>query len=77
MQVRIEDFCDAVVSEFYASSISGAMDENIDEDKLLNELSDALKIKLSIDEEFVSLNALELFSRENKGFKNAIFELVN
>jgi len=37
-----------------------------------------VKLKISIDEENVSLNALELFTRgETNGLKNAMKDLIN
>jgi hypothetical protein len=61
--------------------IVGALDENpcIDEEQLTQEIFGELKMKLSIDEEFVSMNALELFTRgdSERGLQKAINELVN
>jgi hypothetical protein len=41
----------------------------------MDEIFEEIKLKISIDEETVSLNALELFSRS--GLKAAINELIN
>jgi hypothetical protein len=41
----------------------------------MSEINSELRIKLSIDEEFVSVNALELFTRE-QGLTKTITNLV-
>jgi len=59
----------------------GVLDSHpqLDEEQLMEEVFNQLKVKLSIDEEFVSMNALELFSRDKdsqKGLHKAMTVLV-
>lgn len=81
--VKIEEFCDAVQSEFYSTVIVAVLDDNphLDEDALVDDLFAELRLKLCIDDAVVSLNALELFTRPNEvrtsvGLKKAIGEIV-
>lgn len=65
--VKIEDFCDAIQQEFYSGLILPVLnesDEAIDADQLMDDLNQELRLKLSLDDQFVSLNALELFTRK-------------
>ena len=42
----------------------------------MNDLNSELKLKLSIDEEYISINALELFTRDY-GLSKTLTNLVN
>ena len=85
--VSIDEFCDAIHQEFYSSLIYNIIensDGQIDEEALRHELNEELRLKLCIDEETVSLNALELFTREpdgpggsGKGLEKAIGRLLD
>ena len=77
--IAVEQFCDAVQSEFFSNIIANALadcPDNISEELLMSDLNSELRMKLSIDEEYVSINALELFTREF-GLSKTITNLVN
>ena len=66
LQILIDDFCDAIHQEFFSGIIANILDENegaIDEETLVQEVNQELRLKLCLDEETVSINALELFTR--------------
>ena len=76
--IQIHQFCDAIQSEFYSNVIAQALQENsesLSEELLMSELNSGLRTKLSIVEEFVSINALELFTRD-QGLTKALTNLV-
>ena len=64
----IDDFCDAIHQEFFSGIIANILEENdgaIDEEALVEEVNQELRLKLCLDEETVSINALELFTRQD------------
>ena len=70
--VTIEEFCDAVFKEFGDTLIAETAEacfrddqEGLDEDQLFKDLVDELRLKICIDDENVSINALELFTRSS------------
>ena len=74
----INDFSEAIQSEFYSGVIAAVLDEHqesLDEETMMAEIYNELKLKVCLDGENVSLNALELFTRD-KDLKRAITDLV-
>lgn len=82
-QVSIDEFCEAIQSEFFASLIAHALQDNqLDEETFMLDFFQELRVKVSIDEQSVSLNALELFTRTTeesgtRGLRKAVQELVS
>ena len=72
-QVTLDMFCDAIQSEYSHSIIKPIIngDNSIDLEELLENFYTELAGKVTIDNEFVCLNSLELFTR-SRGLKNAI-----
>lgn len=78
--VCIEAFCDAVQSEFSTNVFKHVFDEmpnadTVNGDEVMQDFYNDLQNKVSIDQEVVSLNALELFTRRN-GLERAIKTLL-
>ena len=50
--ISIEDFCDSIQSEFFVGLISPVLNENqnIDEEALMSDIFQEVKLKISIDE---------------------------
>ena len=72
-QIQIDDFCNAIYQEFYDILIYGFLSEHdLDEDALIQELNNLLRGKVSLDEEYVSHNALELFTRDT-GLQSSLY----
>ena len=73
--VNVDAFCDAVQSEYSINVFKRVLDElpgdAYNEDDLMADFYTDLQNKVSIDQDFVSLNALELFTRKN-GMTKAI-----
>ena len=77
--VDLEAFCDAVQSEFSTNVFKHVFDElpadSVSEEDVMADFYADLQNKVSIDQEFVSLNALELFTRKN-GLERAVKTLL-
>ena len=77
--VHIDTFCEAIESEFsttvFTQVFDGLAQDNVNEDDILADFYTDIQNKVSIDQEFVSLNALELFTRKN-GLRKAIQNLL-
>ena len=67
-EVPIDDFFEAVQSEYATLVFKQLLDElppnSVTEEDLMQDFYGDLQNKISIDQELVSLNALELFSRK-------------
>lgn len=63
--MAVEVFCEAITEEFFDSIIVKFLELNpdLDQESLISDLNNELKLKISIDEDMVSPNALELFTR--------------
>ena len=73
-EVKTEHFCDAIQQEFNALVLRPHLDPIADEqlvEDILTEFYDDLSNRVSIDQKTVSLNALEIFTR-NKGLLEAV-----
>ncbi len=73
-----DHFCDAIQQEFNALVLKPNLDPIHDDhlvDDILNEFYEDLRNRVSIDQKTVSLNALEIFTR-NKGLLDAVRSLL-
>ena len=78
-RVSLDQFCEAIQAEYativFRNLFGDLPNGAINEDQLVSEFYDDLQGRVSIDQDVVSLNALELFSRK-KGLKSAIRSLM-
>jgi hypothetical protein len=73
-----DNFCDAIQQEFNALVLKPNLDPIHDDhlvDEILAEFYEDLRNRVSIDQKTVSLNALEIFTR-NKGLLDAVRSLL-
>ncbi|CDW72779.1 UNKNOWN [Stylonychia lemnae] len=76
MNVNVENFYEAVQQEFFISTIQPVIDKQdfqVNQKEFIKDLQLEIVRKVSIDEQKVSLNALELFTRE-RGIEKCINE---
>jgi hypothetical protein len=67
MSVTVENFFEAIQQEYFISVIQPVITKagfDINQEELMSDLQADLMRKVSIDEKKVSLNALELFTRD-------------
>ena len=78
-RVNLDQFCEAIQAEYativFRNLFGDLPNGAINEDQLVSEFYDDLQGRVSIDQDVVYLNALELFSRK-KGLKSAIRSLM-